>query len=220
VSENQLARRALRASVFTVVYNVLEGVVSMVLGARAGSAALIGFGLDSFVEALSGSVMVWRFAEHDRLSEAEIERRETRAIKLIGWTFAVLGAYIVYESVAKLWKHEPPQASPGGMILAAISIVVMFFLARTKRRLGEQLHSHSLIADSLETLVCIWLSVSLLVGLGLNWALHWWWADPVVGLVIAVFLFREGHELITEGGCTCGHEEKDADGAKETGAGE
>jgi cation diffusion facilitator family transporter len=220
VSDSQLARRALHASVFTVVYNVLEGVVSMLLGGAAGSAALIGFGLDSFVEALSGSVMVWRFIKHDQLSEEEMERRETRAIKLIGWTFAILGVYIVYESVEKLWKHEPPQASPAGMILAAVSIVVMFYLGRTKRRLGEQLHSHSLIADSLETMVCIWLSVSLLVGLGLNWALHWWWADPVVGLVIAVFLFREGHELITEGGCNCGHEGEDEHCAKQTGAGE
>ena len=214
MDHNHLARRALAASIFTVVYNVVEGVVSMVLGALAGSPALLGFGLDSFVEALSGGVMVWRFGRHAELSAKEIERREERAIKLVGWTFLVLGAYILYESAEKLWRHEAPHASPGGLVLAVLSIIIMLFLARVKKSLGQQLHSHSLLADATETLVCIWLSVSLLVGLGLNWLLGWWWADPVTGLVIAGFLFREGRELVVEGGCHCAHEAEEgcADG--------
>ncbi len=202
--ETNLARRALTAAVVTVAYNVLEGLISIALGAVARSPALIGFALDSFVEALSGGVMVWRFARAERLSEAEIERREARAVKLVGWTFVILGLYIAYESGEKLWRREAPAPSLGGIVLAAVSIATMYFLARYKRRLGEALGSRSLVADSVETMVCLWLSVSLLVGLGLNWTLGWWWADPVTGLVIAAFLFREGHELLTEGHCACG----------------
>ncbi len=190
-----LARQALWASIITVAYNVVEGVVSVVLGALARSPALIGFALDSFVEVLSGCVMVWRFARAETLSAEEIERREARAVKLVGWTFFISGSYIAYEAGEKLWRREAPEASVGGIILAAVSTVAMYFLARYKRRVGEALGSRSLIADSIETLACLWLSLSLLVGLGLNWALGWWWADPLVGLLIAAFLFREGREL-------------------------
>ena len=204
-----LARKALVAAAITVVYNVLEGAVSVVLGAMARSPALIGFALDSFIEALAGGVMVWRFAQADRLSEDQIERREARAVKLVGWTFVVLGLYIAYESGEKLWRREAPEPSLGGIVLAALSVATMYFLARYKRRLGEALGSRSLVADSTETMVCLWLSVSLLVGLGLNWLLGWWWADPVIGLVIAAFLLREGHELLTEGDCACGAAEEE-----------
>lgn len=202
--QSNLAQRALMAAILTVVYNVVEGLISIALGSLARSPALIGFALDSFVEALSGGVMVWRFARAEGLSAAEIERREARAVKLVGWTFVVLGLYIAYESGEKLWRREAPEPSFGGIVLAAVSIATMYFLARYKRRLGEALGSRSLVADSVETMVCLWLSVSLLVGLALNWALGWWWADPATGLVIAAFLLREGHELLTESHCACG----------------
>lgn len=196
-----LQRRARNLSIFTVAYNIAEGVVSIALGMAAGSAALIGFGLDSFVESLSGSIMIWRFTRHD-LTEEQEELIESRAVRLVGWTFLVLGAYVLYESGEKLIRHEAPEASIPGLVLAVLSLIVMPWLAAAKRRTGEALGSPSLIGDSKETLACAWLSVALLLGLGLNAAFRMWWADPVAGLVIVVFLVREGLELV-RGGCDC-----------------
>lgn len=196
-----LTRRALALSIFTVAYNLAEGVVSILLGLAARSAALIGFGLDSFVESLSGGIMVWRFSRRD-LSEEDEERIEQRAVKLVGVTFLLLGAYVLYESAEKLYRQEAPEASLGGIILAIVSLVIMPWLARAKRRTGEALGSASLLGDAKETLACAWLSVALLLGLGLNALLGWWWADPVAGLIIVIFLFREGLEMV-RGGCGC-----------------
>ena len=196
-----LLRRALWLSYFTLFYNLGEGLVSIVLGLLARSVALLGFGLDSFVEALSGAVMVWRFRQAATLSEDEAERREAKAIRLVGWTFLLLGGYVLYECLMKLYQAEAPAPSRGGLILSVVSLFAMLWLSSLKRRTGEALHSHSLVADSRETLACAWLSVALLVGLGLNYLFGLWWADPVAGLVIVVFLLREGYELLAGEGC-------------------
>ena len=198
-----LTRRALCLSYFTVAYNLAEGVISILLGVLARSVALVGFGLDSFVEALSGGVMVWRFRQAGSLSEEEEERREARAIKLVGWTFLILGGYVLYESVTKLYYREAPEGSLWGIVLALVSLIVMPGLAHLKRRTGEAIGSASLVADSKETLACAWLSLALLLGLGLNYLFGLWWADPVAGLVIVVFLLREGYELLRGEGCEC-----------------
>lgn len=210
---NDLNRRALGLSWLTVLYNLAEGVVAILLGLRAGSAVLVGFGLDSFVESLSGGVMVWRFSPRAMTPEQE-ERLERRAVRLVGWTFLILGMYVLYESLEKLLTRAAPHPSPGGLILAVVSLLVMPWLARAKRRVGEALGSESLIGDSKETLACAWLSVALLVGLGLNALLGWWWADPAAGLVVVFFLLREGLEMAwgdecgggCGGGCGSGHE--------------
>ena len=203
-----LTRRARRLSWLTVAYNVAEGVISLLLGLAAGSAALVGFALDSFVESLSGGVMVWRFSPRE-MSEEQTERVERQAGRLVGWTFLILGMYVLYESLAKLLTREAPQPSLGGIALAAISLVVMPWLARAKRRVGEELGSPALVGDSKETLACAWLSVALLLGLGLNALWGLWWADPAVGLVIVFFLLREGIELAWSeepvGGCSSCH---------------
>ena len=189
-----LSRRALGLSWLTVLYNLAEGVVSILLGTAAGSAALIGFGLDSFVESLSGGIMVWRFTPREMTEEQE-ERIEGRAVRLVGWTFLILGLYVLYESLEKLFSREAPSPSFWGVVLAVVSLLIMPLLARAKRRLGEALGSAALVGDSKETLACAWLSVALLLGLGLNGLLGWWWADPVAGLVIVFFLLREGLEM-------------------------
>lgn len=196
-----LTRHALNLSFFTVLYNVAEGVVSMLLGIAAGSAALIGFGLDSFVESLSGGIMVWRFTRRDMSAEDE-ELVEQRAVKLVGVTFLLLGAYVLYESAEKLYRHEAPEVSVGGIILAIVSLIIMPWLARAKRRTGEALGSASLLGDAKETLACAWLSVALLLGLGLNALFGFWWADPAAGLIIVFFLVREGLEMV-RGECGC-----------------
>lgn len=203
-----LQRQALLLSYVTVGYNVLEGVVSLIAGALAGSIALVGFGLDSFVESLSGGVMIWRFTRIDGLSPEAEEKRERQAIKIVGYTFFVLGAYVLYESLKKLFFREIPDPSLLGIIIAAVSLATMPTLFYLKYRTGRALGSRSLMADSKQTLACAFLSLALLVGLGLNYWYGIWQADPVIGLVIVVVLFREGYQTLKAGKlctcCTCG----------------
>ena len=194
-----LKKKALILSYFTVIYNIIEGIVSIIAGILAsGSIALIGFGLDSFIESLSGGVMIWRFGKHGKISEEEEEKIEKRATKLVAITFFILAAYILYESIKKLYLHEKPESSLFGIIIAIISLIVMPILFYAKFRTGKALNSKSLIADSKETLACIFLSVALLIGLGLNYIFGFWQADPIVGFVIVVFLVREGYETLEE----------------------
>jgi divalent metal cation (Fe/Co/Zn/Cd) transporter len=199
-----LQKRALRLSYFTVGYNVVEGAVSLLAGFLAGSIALVGFGLDSFVESLSGGVMIWRFARHQHLSPEEVARRERRAIKIVGYTFFILGAYILYEAVHKLLFREIPAPSLLGIFIALVSMMVMPAVFYVKYRTGAALGSASLMADSKQTLACAMLSVALLVGLLLNYFYGLWQADPLMGLVIVALLVREGyHTLKEERLCSC-----------------
>ncbi|MBO1223177.1 MAG: cation transporter [Candidatus Scalindua sediminis] len=201
---SSLHKKALSLSYFTVGYNVLEGIVSIIAGLLAGSIALVGFGLDSFVESLSGSVMIWRFRKHGQMTEEEEERVEAKAIRLIAYTFFILGSYILYESVKKLCFHEIPYPSLLGIIIAIVSIIVMPVLFYIKYRTGKSINSKSLMADSKQTLACAFLSVALLIGLGINYLYGLWWADPVVGLIIVIFLVKEGYTALKEGKvCSC-----------------
>lgn len=198
-----LHRKALWLSLFSVAYNLVEGVVSIVAGLLAGSIALTGFGLDSFVESLSGGVMVWRFEKHGKISEEEEERVEVKAAKLVGYTFFVLAAYVLFESLKKLIYREIPEPSLLGIVIAIVSLIVMPVLFYMKLRVGRSLGSRGLVADSKQTLACVYLSVALLLGLGLNYLFGIWWADPLAGLVIVGFLVREGYETLTEESLEC-----------------
>jgi cation diffusion facilitator family transporter len=201
---SNLHKKALSLSYFTVGYNVLEGIVSIIAGLLAGSIALVGFGLDSFVESLSGSVMIWRFRKHGKMTEEEEERVEAKAVRLIAYTFFILGSYILYESVKKLCFHEIPYPSLLGIIIAIVSIIVMPVLFYIKYRTGKTINSKSLMADSKQTLACAFLSIALLIGLGINYLYGLWWADPVVGLIIVIFLIKEGYTALKEGKvCSC-----------------
>jgi divalent metal cation (Fe/Co/Zn/Cd) transporter len=195
---SRLHKRALRLSYFTVGYNILEGIISVFAGSFAGSIALIGFGLDSFVESLSGSVMVWRFSKSGKISEEEEERVERRATRLIAYSFFILGAYVLYESGKKLYFQETPNPSLLGIIIAIASIIVMPVLFYLKYQTGKAIGSRGLIADSKETLACLFLSIALLTGLLLNYLYGLWQADPIVGLVIVIFLIREGFSTLNE----------------------
>jgi divalent metal cation (Fe/Co/Zn/Cd) transporter len=197
-------RLALRLAWVTVAYNVLEGVVSILAGAAAGSMALVGFGLDSFVESLSGGVVIWRFSGRGGLSAEEEARREHRAVRLIGWSFFVLAAWIGWESFERLVRREAPEPSLIGLAVAAVSLVVMPVLFLIKRRAGLGIGSRSVVADSKQTLACSFLSAALLAGLGLNYRWGVWWADPAVGLLVAVYLVREGFGAVRGGElCSC-----------------
>jgi cation diffusion facilitator family transporter len=197
-------QKALLLSYLTVGYNVLEGAISILAGSLAGSIALVGFGLDSFVESLSGGIMIWRFRRHADLTPEEEERREKLAVKMVGWTFFGLAAYVLYESLKKLIFQEAPAPSLLGIIIAAVSLVLMPLLFFLKLRISADIGSASLKADAKQTLACAFLSLALLVGLGLNYVAGIWQADPVIGLIIAVVLVREGYETLKEEKlCSC-----------------
>jgi divalent metal cation (Fe/Co/Zn/Cd) transporter len=189
-------KRALRLEYFTVIYNFFEAIASILAGGIANSIALIGFGLDSIVESLSGFVLIWRLKKHGRMSIEEEERIEKRASRFVGITFFVLGCYVLFESIRKIVLRDIAESSILGIIIAVISIIVMPVLGYRKLRLGKELGLSSLVADSKETFVCAFLSVALLVGLTTRYLFDFWLSDPIVGLIIVVFLFKEGFELV------------------------
>ncbi len=194
----KLYRKGLFLEYFTVGYNVLEAAASIVFGAIAGSVALVGFGLDSVIESLSGLILIWRLRHHGRVSAEAEERIEERARKLVAATFFILGTYILYESIDKLATAEIAEPSLPGIIIVSLSIIIMPILTWQKYKTGKQINSQALIADAKETLACAFLSVALLLGLGLNYIFGFWQADPIAGLIIVAFLFREGWEALNE----------------------
>jgi len=189
---NKLYKKALHLEYFTVSYNMIEAIVSIVFGRIANSIALVGFGLDSIVESMSGFVLIWRLRQHKKISKEEEERIEKRAMKFVAMTFFILGLYVLFQSVKKMVLKEIPDPSLPGIIIAIVSIIVMPVLTLQKYRTGMQIKSNALIADSKETLACAFLSIALLLGLGSNYLFGFWQADAIVGLIIVIFLFKEG----------------------------
>ena len=190
------AARGRRLEYFTVGWNVIEAAVAIGAGVKAGSIALVGFGVDSVIESLSGAVLLWRLQAH----EAD-EKRERRALKLVGGTFFVLAAYVAFEAGRDLLRREEPATSLVGIGLAVASLIIMPVLARAKRRVAARLDSRALAADSRQTDLCAWLSAILLGGLGLNALWGWWWADPAAALVMVPIIAREGVQALR--GETC-----------------
>lgn len=198
-TRGDLLNRGLLLEYITVAWNIVEGIIAIGAGVLAGSPALIGFGADSFIESISGGVLIWRLAgersgQHD---EEGVERIERRAERLVGASFLVLAAYVAFEAIRALVSAEAPDASPIGIGLTAVSIVVMLWLARAKRLTGEALGSRALVADAQQTYACWYLSITALAGLALNAFFGLGWADPVAALGIVVFLVHEGWEAWT-----------------------
>jgi divalent metal cation (Fe/Co/Zn/Cd) transporter len=193
VRTEQLRRRGLVLAWLTIAWNAIEAVVALSAGVAAGSIALVGFGFDSVIEVMSAVVVVWQFQGELRLGYDEA--RERRALKLIAISFFVLATYVVIESTRDLFlSGGSADESIVGIVLAAVSLVVMPALGWAKRRTALALPSPTLRADAKETFVCAWLSAALLAGLVLNASLGWWWADPVAALAIAGFAVKEGVE--------------------------
>lgn len=191
-----LLRRAMVLAVFTVCWNLVEGSVALAAAGVSGSRALAGFGLDSFVESASAGVLIWRLRT-ERRSPARAEQVERRALRLIGLSFLVLAALVGMESVRSLVAGDRPDATPVGIALTIVSLVVMPLLARSKRRLGAEMGDRSVEADGSQTMACVYLSAVVLGGLVLNAVFGWWWADPVAALGVVAFLVREGREALT-----------------------
>lgn len=178
---------------FTVVWNVAEGVVALVAAGVAGSQALLGFGLDSGVESLSALILLWRLSVEGRDPE-RAEHVERRAVRMIGVTFLVLASFVAADSIRSLAIRSEPEGSPIGIAVTAVSLVVMPLLARRKREVGREMGSRTVESDSKQTSACAYLSAVVLVGLIANAAFGWWWADPAAALVVVGFLVREGIE--------------------------
>jgi len=199
VERPALLRRGAGLEVFTVGYNVLEGLIAIVAGLLAGSVALTGFGVDSLIEVTSGVLLWWRLRAE--LGSAPLGPAvEERAARGAGLLLLLLAAYILADSTRHLLTAARPEASAIGMALTALSLVVMPLLARAKLRTAAALDSRALRADAHETIVCAWLSATTLTGLALNALLGWWWADPVAALAMLPLIVREGLEAWSEEG--------------------
>jgi divalent metal cation (Fe/Co/Zn/Cd) transporter len=194
-----VARRGKQLEYFTIAWNSLEGLVAVVAGTLAGSISLVGFGIDSFIEVTSGSVLLWRMSVDADVRKRE--RREELSLKIVGGCFIALAAYVGYESISDLAGRKAPEHSIPGIILACVSLVVMPLLSRAKKKVGNELGSAAMRADAKQTDFCIYLSAILLLGLVLNAALGWWWADPVSALIMVPLIAKEGVEAMN--GETC-----------------
>ena len=192
-------KRGRRLEYFTIAWNALEGLVAVVAGALAGSISLVGFGIDSFIEVTSGSVLLWRMSV-----DAEVHRRELnerRALRIVSVCFLLLAAYIAYESALDLWTRRAPEHSIPGIVLACVSLVVMPLLSRAKRKVGRALGSAAMHADAKQTEFCTYLSAILLAGLLLNALFGLWWADPAAALIMVPIIAKEGIEGLQGKAC-------------------
>jgi divalent metal cation (Fe/Co/Zn/Cd) transporter len=190
-----LRRRVRRLVAATMTYNVVEAVVAITAGIGASSVALIGFGLDSTIEVASAAAVAWQFAA------PRPEERERFALRIIGGSFFALAGYVTFEAARTLSTGSEAERSTPGLVLTALSLAIMPVLSLAQRRAGRELGSASAVADSKQTLLCTYLSAVVLVGLGVNAAWGWSWADPLAGLVIAAIAVREGRDAWRGEGC-------------------
>ena len=199
----QLRKLAWGLTAVTITWNSLEAVIAIGSGLVAGSIALVGFGLDSVVEVSSAFVIVWFLARQstDHLAN---ERTERRAVRLIALSFFAIAAYVTYDACTKLLGiGERPEHSTVGLVLVALSVVVMPALAWAKRRVAAGIGSVALKADAAETQLCTYLSAVVLIGLAANSLFGWWWMDPIAGLGVAALAVREGREAWVSGDLCC-----------------
>lgn len=185
----EAVRRARWLNAATIGWNGTEGVIAVAAGLAAGSVSLVGFGFDSAIEVSAALILMWRLRQERR--GGCTQQADARATRAIAVSFAVLALYVGVEAVRDLSTGAEPEASVPGVVLAALSLLVMPFLARAKARLAPVLGSTAAAADAAQTNLCALLSGVVLVGLGANWLLGWWWADPVAGIGIAVLAGAE-----------------------------
>jgi divalent metal cation (Fe/Co/Zn/Cd) transporter len=186
----------------TIVWNSAECFIALVAGFLASSVALVGFGFDSAIEVTSSVAAIWRLRVHGDAGRRDTAER--RALRLIGTSFLLLAAYVLYDGVIALVRRTPPEHSTVGIALAALSLLVMPLLARMKRKVATRLDSGALEAETRQTEICAYLSAILLAGLAFNAWLGWWWADPVAGLSMVPLIAREGIEALRGRTC-CAH---------------
>ena len=179
----------------TMAYNVAEGVVALWAGMQARSIALVGFGLDSFIQCAAAAALFWRLSVEARGANPEtVERSERRVHRFVGGTFLVLAFYVLMQASWTLWQRETIEESLIGMALAGVSLVIMPLVSWGKLHAAKAINSAALRAEAKETLACSYLSFTLLLGLVANAMAAWWWADPVAALLMVPWLVKEGLE--------------------------
>jgi divalent metal cation (Fe/Co/Zn/Cd) transporter len=189
----------------TMAYNVLEGVVAVWAGLHARSIALVGFGLDSFIECAAATALLWRLGVEARGGDPErIERSERRVHRFVGGTFLALAIYVLIQAGSTLWYQEAVEESVVGILLAGASLVVMPLVSWGKLRAAKALGSAALGAEAKETLACSYLSFTLFLGLVANALAGWWWADPTAALLMVPWLVKEGGEGVRDEHCEAG----------------
>lgn len=194
MSRNVLRRRALMLVWIGELWNVVEATVALWSAVNIGSAVLLAYGLDSLIELFAGAVLIWRLGGAWQDDEDVVDRR---ALRLVGITFFLLAAFILLQSSAMLLGWLPrPDVSVRGIVLVLVSAVLMTVLYWGKMRLARQLQSRALRAEAKESLMCDLQDVVILVGLGLNTLMGWWWADPLAALALIPFLLKEGWESV------------------------
>jgi cation diffusion facilitator family transporter len=195
----RLHRRGLWLEWFTVAWNVMEAFVAIGVGLVVGSVALVGFGVDSGIEVVSAVALLWRlYRAGPNANTEEQGAAEKKALYLVAATFFLLAAYITYEAIGALIEGEGPERSTVALVLSVLSLLIMPTLAYLKGRTGREMGSRALVADSVETWVCAYLSVALLAAVGLNATLGWWWADPVGALAMLPVIIWQGWETLGE----------------------
>lgn len=204
VNSGKWSRIAIALVSTTLVYNVFEAVIALWSGAVADSIALISFGLDSGIETAAAVVMLYRLWVEYRGAHGErVAQIEHRVHQFIGVTFLVLAVYVTGQAGWTLWKQEAPDESLVGIVLAALSLAIMPLVSWGKLRAAKELGSAALRAEAKETLACSYLSFALLLGLGANALVGWWWADPIAALLMVPWLVKEGREGLSGEECGC-----------------
>jgi len=191
-------RQALFLEYLTIGWNVVEAAVAIIAGLWAGSIALVGFGLDSIIEVTAAGMLVWRLRCELTCRHRTHERAEKIVLRVIGITFFILAAYVLYKAGDMLLHAQAPEASRVGIVLAVLAAVLSPWLALRKQALARQLNSRALAADALETFACGYLSITLLIGIALNATLGWWWADPAAALLMVPVLLWSGWVSLQE----------------------
>ena len=200
VTRQNQVQRGRELEYFTIVYNCLEGLISIIAGLIAGSVSLIGFGIDSAIEVTSGAALLWRLSHE--FNQERRESAELTTLRIVGLCFIALAIYILYDSVSILIRHDAPERSIPGIVLAAVSVVVMPLLARSKRQVAANISSAAMQADSRQTDFCTYLSAILLCGLLFNALFKWWWADPIAALAMVPIILNEGVKALKGKPCS------------------
>ena len=198
-SQKYLFQRGLWLEYFTIGWNIVEGVVALSAGIVAGSSALVAFGVDSSIEVISATALLWRLHRAGPQATAKAHgHAERRALYIVASTFYLLAAYVAFDGISSLVAHKVPDRSTVGLVLSVLSLLIMPALAYAKQKTGQKLGSRALQADAVETWVCAYLSLALLLGLGLYHTFSWWWADSVAALAMLPVILWQGWETFEE----------------------
>jgi divalent metal cation (Fe/Co/Zn/Cd) transporter len=207
--QQKLYKRAFLLCLFTIFYNIAEGAVAMFFGYKDETLALFGFGVDSFIEVISGIGIAVMIVRIRRNPESPVSIFETKALKITGTAFYLLSAGLLAGIIVNLFNNHKPETTFWGIIISVLSIIVMVWLMNAKKNVGEQLNSNAIIADAKCTRVCVYMSLVLLASSLIYELTGFAYADIIGSAGLIFFSVSEGKEAFEKSKgkkCTCGHE--------------